>query len=66
MEIVKVFTKYDIPYHQINVPFFKPITQREAEELTPVFESPPYDFENYTITRIEQGLEGVRFFHYGR
>ena len=66
-EIIKIFTKYDRIYKQINVPkmvTIQPIPLNDKTDISQSFETrmsiPYYPME------LEEGLEGIRFVHYKR
>lgn len=63
--IIKVFTKYDTPYPAINIPFIRPLIAQAKGDAAILSAELLSDFRRLTVKRIEQGLEGVRFFHYG-
>lgn len=66
-EIIKVYTKYDTPCAKVIVPVIRYLTQGE---LLPPTSMRGFDQTGLTSTEvwelksIEEGLEGVRFFHY--
>lgn len=64
-EIVKVFTKYDVPFIKINVPMFKDLVAKPLSESS--FPEPlDTDIIEYHLSKVEQGLEEVKFYHYKR
>ena len=67
-EIIKVFTKYDTPYTGIDVPHFISLTAHAFTDLTNLVcdEMAMMEHVKYTVKGIECGLEGVRYFHYGK
>ncbi len=57
--ITKVFTKYDILCSSIMVPYFPPIGLKSVDlDFS-------YGYKKYIPTKIEEGLEGVKFIIYG-
>ncbi len=60
MEMIKVFTKYDEPCKAVDVPYFKEINKVANWEYPECI----IEVERLEVTHIEEGLEGVRFFHY--
>lgn len=74
MEIVKVFTKYDVPPEAICVPHFEEVKASPALEdmtdLGPLCFASLYDVYDITCIELvpvhkEVGLEGVRLITYG-
>jgi len=64
-EIVKVFTKYDVPFNEINAVSFKDLTAKPlSESFFP--ELLDTDVVKYINVGYTEGLEGVRFYHYKR
>jgi len=65
MEITKVYTRYDTPALVVNAPYFKELT---AHELTDWSKSPYLEsiceFTQCKLKSIEEGLEGVKYYHY--
>jgi len=66
MKLTKVFTKYDRPYTLIQVPTIgevraKPLTENCQIDQTSIL---TVEWADCPLVSIEQGLEGVRFFHY--
>lgn len=64
-ELVKVFTKYDVPFDKINVPILKNLVARPMSE-TFFPELLDTDVVKYINVGYTEGLEGVRFYHYKR
>ena len=64
-EIIKVFTKYDVPFLGIKVPCIPPLTAHSWSDDLDMVDTVLCDFIELKVKRIETGLEGVRFFHYG-
>ena len=56
-EIVLVYTKYDNPATLIRSTYFEPITED--------WEFPEISFKEHRLKYIEEGLEGVKYYHYG-
>ncbi len=63
-EIVKVFTKYDAPVLTIKVPGFGDIKPSAPADNLNLADMSVNIIREYQVNNIEQGLEGVRFFHY--
>ena len=59
--ITKVYTKYDIPFLEIHEPFFLPLL---SEQDTDWVLGPTMGVRVYKVAYVEEGLEGVRFYHY--
>jgi len=65
--ITKVFTKYDDPVSQINVPSMSAIEVKELNDNTNLsIPETIWSFSPYYPMEIEHGLEGVIFVHYKR
>ena len=66
-EIIKVYTKYDVPALTVIVPYIRKLTKRELGEFTNLSDMTQTGFmaeKEYQHERTEHGLEGVRYFHY--
>lgn len=62
-EKIQVYTKYDTPAFSMMVPYFVNVRVEDiADDLIP---DRGFCVAEYKLTYIENGLEGVRFFHYG-
>ena len=65
-EIVKVFTKYDTPFLKINIPIIPELRARNLNDDSLLNEDILFEYEEWGIKYIEEGLEGVKFFHYAK
>ncbi len=63
-EIVKVYTKYDTPAMSVTVPRLNRIVAHSLSDDTELLNLPCMVHFRYEISKIEYGLEGVRYFHY--
>ena len=61
--MIKVFTKYDNPFTCMYEARVKPLVAQKQTDAVISFE-PCTEVIKLHITKIEEGLEGVRFFHY--
>ncbi len=67
-EMIKVYTKYDMPVPTVIQSFIRKLTRRELKPLGYLPNMTQTGFissRELKVKSIEQGLEGVRFFHYG-
>ena len=60
--MIKVFTKYDIPYVAIKEPYFSDITPYPSFRES--FGEGLIKYRTLRLSSIEEGLEGVKFAHY--
>ena len=65
MKIVKVFTRFDFPPLVFHVPYFDDVTVSPSFlYATNNFDALPLKVRDYKPTKIEYGVEGVRFITY--